>query len=151
MTNESNKLIYTALGAAAAGAVLAIGVMKFSGDDKDDRPSASQKKYTPLVFMNDVSESGEVNMSHRGSEASLLFPHNHEEKMRRRVATRYSIEEENNTPRDLVTVRVPATSANVGPGCKCFATRCSVLSQRFSEPVSINPLMHLSCIRGMYR
>ncbi|KAL3940389.1 MAG: hypothetical protein SGBAC_005065 [Bacillariaceae sp.] len=129
MTNESNKLIYTALGAAAAGAVLAIGVMKFSGDDKDDRPSASQKKYTPLVFMNDVSESGEVNMSHRGSEASLLFPHNHEEKMRRRVATRYSIEEENNTPRDLVTVRVPATSANVGPGYDCLGIAVDLWSE----------------------
>ena len=129
MNNESNKLIYTALGAAAAGAALAIGIIKFTGDGKSDGHDQSQNRFytTPLVFMNDASESGDVNMSHRGSEASLLLPHNHEEKMRRRVATRYSIEEENNTPRDSVTVRVPATSANVGPGCKLLSTRCSIL------------------------
>ena len=55
----------------------------------------------------------------RDSSEAMLFPHNHEEKMRRRIATRYTIEEENNLGRDSVTVRVPATSANVGPGCKC--------------------------------
>jgi hypothetical protein len=54
----------------------------------------------------------------RDSSEAMLFPHNHEEKMRRRIATRYTIEEENNLGRDSVTVRVPATSANVGPGCK---------------------------------
>ena len=118
MSND-NKLLYTALGAAAAGAALAIGIMKWTDDKTDGRydPSHSRYYHTP-VFMNDASESGEVQLSRRGSEASLLLPHNHEEKMRRRVATRYSIEEENNTPRDSVTVRVPATSANVGPGCK---------------------------------
>jgi homoserine kinase len=51
-------------------------------------------------------------------ESDILFPHNHEEKMRRRIAQRVSVEEENKTPRNSVTVRVPATSANVGPGCK---------------------------------
>ena len=38
--------------------------------------------------------------------------------MKRRIAHRFSIEEENITPRESVTVRVPATSANMGPGCK---------------------------------
>mmetsp|Transcript_27597 Transcript_27597/g.67130 ORF Transcript_27597/g.67130 Transcript_27597/m.67130 type:complete len:432 (+) Transcript_27597:192-1487(+) len=130
MTNESNKLIYTALGAAAAGAALAIAILKFTGDDKDKKePSQSRLYNPPLVFMNDVSESGDVNLSRQVSEASLLMPHNHEEKMRRRVATRYSIEEENNTPRNLVTVRVPATSANVGPGYDCLGIAVDLWSE----------------------
>jgi len=62
-----------------------------------------------------VGVGGGVVMRRESSEA-LLLPHNHEEKMRRRIATRYTIEEENNQGRDSVTVRVPATSANVGPG-----------------------------------
>lgn len=150
MTNESNKLIYTALGAAAAGAALAIGIMKLTEGGKKGGidPSKGRGYAPPLVFMNDASESGDVDFSRRGSEASLLFPHNHEEKMRRRVATRYSIEEENNTPRDSVTVRVPATSANVGPGCKFISTRCSI------DDLSIhdrNMLTNLSCLWGIRR
>lgn len=135
MTNESNKLVFTALGAAAAGAALAIGILKYVGKDKKDKYDPSQSRYYHVpVFMNDEFESQEFNLTRRGSE-SQLRPYNHEEKMRRRVATRYSIEEENNTPRDLVTVRVPATSANVGPGCK-FITRCSVV--RSMHRISIN-------------
>jgi len=53
-----------------------------------------------------------------GETAGILFPYNHEEKMRRRIAARVAVEEDNMTPRNSVTVRVPATSANVGPGCK---------------------------------
>ena len=52
-------------------------------------------------------------------QTSILFPHNHEEKMRRTIAARALVEEDNFHPRDSVTVRVPATSANMGPGCTC--------------------------------
>jgi hypothetical protein len=86
--------------------------------------------------MNDPSINIEPlrgNLERRDSE-NLLFPHNHEEKMRRRIATRYTIEEENNTPRQSVTVRVPATSANVGPGCKYIL----LLLLLFLVVVSIN-------------
>ena len=52
--------------------------------------------------------------------AAFLFPHNHEEKMHRRIATQYQIEDESSFSRESVTVRVPATSANIGPGCTCI-------------------------------
>ena len=82
----------------------------------------------PAVIMNDPSDlvdslgggRRDSTNSAVSSAETVLFPHNHEEKMRRRIATRYTIEEENNLGRDSVTVRVPATSANVGPGCTFF-------------------------------
>ena len=40
--------------------------------------------------------------------------------MRRRIAARMTIEEENSQPRQSVTVRVPASSANCGPGFDCI-------------------------------
>lgn len=127
MSQDSNKLIYTALGAAAAGAALAIGIMKLTEKTESKKggydPADSRYYHTP-VFMREADDPRD-NLSRHDSQASLVLPHNHEEKMRRRVATRYSIEEENNTPRDSVTVRVPATSANVGPGCK-FAQRYNI-------------------------
>jgi hypothetical protein len=95
---------------------LAVTIMKMTDKDKDGYDAQRRRSNLPPTFIS--SEVQEVGLERHNSEASLLFPHNHEEKMRRRVATRYYIEEENNTPRDSVTVRVPATSANIGPGCK---------------------------------
>jgi len=107
--------------------------MKYAGKDKKDKYDPSQSRYYHVpVFMNDEFESQEFNLTRRGSE-SQLRPYNHEEKMRRRVATRYSIEEENNTPRDLVTVRVPATSANVGPGYDCLGIAVDLWSEVTEE------------------
>jgi hypothetical protein len=119
MSQDNTKLIATALGAAAAGAAAAVAIMKMTDKDKDGGgyEQSHSRNYLPPTFIYGSSEAQEVGMKRNDSE-SLLFPHNYEEKMRRRVATRYSIEEENDMPRDLVTVRVPATSANIGPGCK---------------------------------
>ena len=140
---DNGKLIATAMGAAAAGASLAVLAMKMIESSKNkhlndhrryslgysNHYDPIQRRDLPNVIMNDPSmlmtdpseRSGSIgpgSMQKSDSE-NLLFPHNHEEKMRRRIATRYTIEEENNLPRNSVTVRVPATSANVGPGCKC--------------------------------
>lgn len=117
LDNNDKKLIAAVLGAAAAGAALAVTIMRSNEKKRDQFDPRVVKRLSThkTVFMNKEPEDG---MKRQDSEASLVFPHNHEEKMRRRVATRYSIEEENNTPRDSVTVRVPATSANMGPGCK---------------------------------
>jgi len=52
------------------------------------------------------------------------MPHEHEKKMRRKIALRESVMSENMKPRNLVTVRVPATSANMGPGFDCLG--CAV-------------------------
>ena len=135
--SDNGKLIATAVGAAAAGAGLAVLAMKMidssNSTNKNDYRSKNQhygQDYRNVIMndnsmlMRDPSErsnsmtgAGPPGIARTDSE-QLLFPHNHEEKMRRRIATRYTIEEENNLPRNSVTVRVPATSANVGPGCK---------------------------------
>ncbi len=135
MSSQDGKLLATAMGAATAGAALAVVAMKMiessnkgkGGISKSDNLLAYHPDERPIrtsVIMNDPSDlvgdgstSSMVSMKRESSEA-MLFPHNHEAKMRRRIATRYSIEEENHLGRDSVTVRVPATSANVGPGCK---------------------------------
>lgn len=149
--NDNGKLIATAVGAAAAGASLAVLAMKMidakykygssSGDDYPNKRAIDPYPHYNIrndnsMLITDPSErlaasipttSVQVagaappnkNLNQHDSE-QMLFPHNHEEKMRRRIATRYTIEEENNLPRSSVTVRVPATSANVGPGCKLF-------------------------------
>jgi hypothetical protein len=119
MSQDNTKLIATALGAAVTGAALAVVIMKMTREDEDDYDQYQSTPNLPPTFVYGSSEAlQEIGMSRHDSEASLVFPHNHEEKMRRRVATRYYIEEENDTPRDSVTVRVPASSANIGPGCK---------------------------------
>lgn len=123
--DSNTKLFITAVGAAVAGAALAVGIIKTKEKKRDQYDHRSQTKRRPTVIMNEQSES----LERTQSEASLIFPHNYEEKMRRRVATRYTIEEENNTPRDSVTVRVPATSANIGPGYDCLGVAVDLWSE----------------------
>jgi homoserine kinase len=156
---DNGKLIATAVGAAAAGAGLAVLAMKMVESKTNKKPHEyrpSSQHYgrdLPNVIMNDpsmlmtdpsersgsITGAGPPGLSRNDSE-QLLFPHNHEEKMRRRIATRYTIEEENNLPRNSVTVRVPATSANVGPGCTLLfrslkATKYSSLRLGVSFPM----------------
>lgn len=112
-TSENGKLIATAAGAAVAGAALAVVAMKLT---EKSNPSGEPPRSQHKSYLRNDDEFEKPSL-HRTSSETLLFPYNHEEKMRRRIATRFTIEEENNTPRQSVTVRVPATSANVGPGC----------------------------------
>jgi hypothetical protein len=110
-SNESTKLLLTAVGAAIAGAGMAVAVLKYSparySAPKDEEPSFPplQQKRTSFIYENNASSSN-----------SVIFPHNHEERMRRQITARAAVEEDNFMPRDSVTVRVPATSANMGPG-----------------------------------
>ena len=141
MSSNDGKLLATAMGAATAGAALAVMAMKMIESNNTNNgggghsestnnllayhPEANRPFRTSIIMndpsdvLGDGSSSKDfvLGMKREPSEAMLL-PHNHEAKMRRRIATRYSIEEENHLGRDSVTVRVPATSANVGPGCK---------------------------------
>lgn len=120
---SDNKLIATALGAAAAGAALAFAAMKLSQrEEKSHLKHTSQFRdpkptYIYDDFQNDPGE--DLALRRSGSEA-ILLPHNYEEKMRRRVAARVAVEDDNMTPRNSVTVQVPATSANMGPGCTYY-------------------------------
>jgi hypothetical protein len=136
--NSNGKLIATAVGAAAAGAILAVAAMKMTEGSGNNMSRGSGSSSSNNIYSGDhpvregrpslksyiVNEPNPLDQSYNMENTvqtevgeTLLFPHNHEEKMRRRIATRVAVEEENNMPRDSVTVRVPATSANVGPGC----------------------------------
>jgi hypothetical protein len=143
MTSSDNgKLMATAAGAAVAGAALAVVAMKLT---EKSRPGDSRLGDTPRVsYLRNEHDEFEKPSLHRTSSETLLFPHNHEEKMRRRIATRFTIEEENNTPRQSVTVRVPATSANVGPGCTSSCCCTCVLGRR-----SNLILTHTCCYFGL--
>jgi homoserine kinase len=117
-SSENNKLIITAVGAAVAGAALAVTCLKLS----EKHRNVPEPKYIPnrssYVFDDPLDDVG-----------GIVLPHNHEEKMRRRIAARVAVEEDNITPRRLVTVRVPATSANVGPGYDCIGMAVDLWSE----------------------
>jgi hypothetical protein len=116
MPDSSGKLIATAVGAAAAGAALAVVALKLIEKKEDKTNTNTIHRGAPHISYIRNEEDSQATLNRTSSEA-LLFPHNHEEKMRRRIASRYAIEEDNTSPRNSVTVRVPASSANVGPGC----------------------------------
>lgn len=118
--SENSKLLITAIGAAVAGAALGIVGMKlYDKNDTDldggNPPLTDRPKRRSFIY-EDIDHSD--NEWRSSGTSTTLFPYNHEEKMRRRIAARAAVEEDNLTPRKSVTVRVPATSANVGPGCK---------------------------------
>ena len=106
-SSDNNKLIATALGAAVVGAAVAVAAVKLL--EKPNKEKEPPRRYSkPNYIFEDPLEDVD----------KIVFPFNHEEKMRRRIAARVAVEEDNMTPRNSVTVRVPATSANIGPGCK---------------------------------
>ena len=113
-SSDNSKLVVTAIGAAVAGAAIGVAAMKFSKHKSKNEsipPSQGRSHKRSTFIYEDSSEAS------RNAE-TLIFPHNHEERMRRRIAARAAVEEDNFVPRNSVTVRVPATSANMGPGCK---------------------------------
>ena len=120
-SGETTKLVITAMSAAIAGAAIGISYMKYSDRKYHEQQQQQQhlKYHIPksqqqsLVFTTNPPDESERD----GIGSKLLFPHNHEEKMRRKISARALVEEDNFHPRDSVTVRVPATSANMGPGC----------------------------------
>jgi homoserine kinase len=124
-SSETTKLVVTAVGAAVAGAALALAAVKWSNTNSSGSSGISSSSTESLrkrpsrsyIFEDATSDPPE------GDSRTVLFPHNHEEKMRKRVAARVAVEEDNSVPRNSVTVRVPATSANVGPGCKWQPTK----------------------------
>eukprot|EP00934_Nitzschia_sp_Nitz4_P001748 Nitzschia sp. Nitz4//scaffold44_size153857//85038//86536//NITZ4_002729-RA/size153857-snap-gene-0.211-mRNA-1//-1//CDS//3329552181//1748//frame0 len=122
---DNSSVMATAMGAAAAGAALAVMAMKMT--ETKESPAIQtvyQRPKTSSVVMNEPEPQLK-----RQDSGNLVFPHNHEEKMRRRIATRYQIEDENSAPRELVTVRVPATSANIGPGYDCLGIAVDLWSE----------------------
>jgi hypothetical protein len=123
--SSSRLLVATALGSACAGAALAVAVVKALQRRDDAKTSIPHR---PSVIMGYQSDSrndmsgggGGTGGGGGGNPGEKLMPHQHEEKMRRRVEARALVEEDNFQPRNSVTVRVPATSANMGPGCTYY-------------------------------
>ena len=104
-------MIATAVGAALAGAAIAVGTLQYMSSrnkKKNDRK--------PSFIFEDASSYAERLAASQANSSSVVFPFNHEEKMRRLITTRHEVEEENTIPRNSVTVQVPATSANMGCG-----------------------------------
>jgi len=114
-SNNNTKLLFTAAGAAIGGAAVSFAALKYFEQKKEiavhKETLGRNYRRTPSYMELSAGEEPDA-------RSSSLLPHNHEERMRRRIANRVAVEEDNSTPRSSVTVRVPATSANMGPGCK---------------------------------
>jgi hypothetical protein len=122
--NNNTKLIVTAIGAAIAGAALTFGITTYSNNRKKDRTLAYYEKSLNINNKQQqppqttyIYEDPGMDTSNPKSRQAVILPHNHEERMRRIISARASVEDDNAIPRRSVTVRVPATSANMGPGC----------------------------------
>lgn len=113
-SNQNTKLIITAASSAIAGGLAAIALMKMCSTTKKSNSTVppyrdeSRQRHS-IQFVEDPDQS---------DSQRILYPFNHEEKMRQKIAARQAVEEDNSLPRNSVTVRVPATSANMGPGCE---------------------------------
>jgi homoserine kinase len=114
--NETTKLAATALLSASLGALLSYYLHRRSHDPSASSSTAHPPPTRTSFIFHDPAEVSSTS----GTDAAVLFPHSHEERMRRRIAARMTIEEENSQPRQCVTVRVPASSANCGPGFDCI-------------------------------
>lgn len=116
-SKADSNLVGTAVAAAAAGAALAYAAMKMSekSSSSSSKPEETHRSKRNSYIYDDYKNDP---ILARDASENMIFPYNHEEKMRRRIAQRYAVEEENSAPRNSVTVKVPATSANMGPGCE---------------------------------
>jgi hypothetical protein len=109
--NQNTKLLIAAAGSAIAGSLATVALLKLYSKkpqaDTNVPPKDLRQRQSFLLLDESEQDSQRV-----------LYPFNHEEKMRLKVAARQAVEEDNSLPRNSVTVRVPATSANMGPGCE---------------------------------
>jgi len=122
--SENSKLVITAIAAATAGCAISYLTLKSSHaasektnkpvEGGEDKASIDRSQSTTFIYEDGTEKDTSL------SNSAILFPHNHEEKMRRRMAARVCVEDDNATPRRSVTVKVPATSANCGPGYDCL-------------------------------
>jgi homoserine kinase len=132
--HDDNKLLVTAVAAAAAGAAMAVAAMKISSRKERSTYNPYSPYSNPRMHPNpssfifdDPERENMTEASKRGS--TVLMPHQYEEKMKKRIAARVAVEDENRAPRNSVTVRVPATSANVGPGYDCIGMSVDLWSE----------------------
>jgi homoserine kinase len=111
-----DQLVTTAIASALAGAALAWTAVKYQQKPKPTQLEKENKQLGRPSRKSLIIGSESADDLRKNSDSDIIFPHNHEEKMRRRIASRVAIDADNSKPRNSVTVRVPATSANMGPG-----------------------------------
>lgn len=125
-SNNNTKVISIAVAAAASGALLTYALLKKKQNENDKHHLTRQMSRDTFIY----DDPGFDSVVERSSSSNnVLFPHNHEEKMRRRIAARVAIEQESSFPRRSVTVKVPATSANMGPGYDCLGMSVDLWSE----------------------
>lgn len=110
---DRGTLALTAVVAAIGGAAITVGLLHLQErrrQQNQQHPQQQLHRSLPSVIFS--------------PDESKLMPHQHEEKMIRQIAARAIVEEDNLRPRDSVTVRVPASSANMGPGCTFVFVFC---------------------------
>ena len=132
--NDGAKLAATAVVAGGIGAALSYYLASsrrqrhHHRNDQSSSPQLLTQQRRSMIFQDpeyDLAGAGGIagaSSKSSGGEQdhpSVLMPHSHEERMRRRIAARMAVEDENSVPRTSVTVRVPASSANCGPGYDC--------------------------------
>ena len=131
LSDTNTKLAATAILAGGFGAALSYYLLQ-----KKQRKQSSSSIIAPthnsyselghsrtsFIFQDPEYDIGATTNSTTSNNAdtAVLMPHSHEERMRRRIAARMAVEDENSQPRQSVTVRVPASSANCGPGYDCI-------------------------------
>jgi hypothetical protein len=130
-SNDHVKLAATAVIAGGIGAALGYYLVnnKKKKSSYGNMTSLSSSSRQSFIFQDPeydlgaatgVGSSNNISNSGGTSDTTILMPHSHEERMRRRIAARMAVEDENSQPRQSVTVRVPASSANCGPGYDCI-------------------------------
>lgn len=130
-SNDHAKLAATAVIAGGIGAALGYYLVnnKKKKSSYGNMTSLSSSSRQSFIFQDPeydlgaatgVGSSNNISNSGGTSDTTILMPHSHEERMRRRIAARMAVEDENSQPRQSVTVRVPASSANCGPGYDCI-------------------------------
>ena len=122
-TNDNTKLAATAAIAAGLGAAVSYYISKKQQQSSHHNNDGLYNLNSRQSFIFQDPEYDITNSSTTvdgACDTTVLMPHSHEERMRRRVAARIAVEDENSQPRQSVTVRVPATSANCGPGYDCL-------------------------------
>ena len=132
MSNDNTKLAATALVASGFGAALSYWMFQRQQNKSrprgnsmtfhtpSDAPATIGNSRTSFIFQDPEYDINSNTEYAGGSDTTILMPHSHEERMRRRIAARMAVEDENSQPRNSVTVRVPASSANCGPGYDCI-------------------------------
>ena len=123
-SNDHTKLAATAVIAGGIGAALGYYLVNNNKKKSTSTSLSASASRQSFIFQDhteyDLGASNNASSSSRTSDTAVLMPHSHEERMRRRIAARMAVEDENSQPRQSVTVRVPASSANCGPGYDCI-------------------------------